>query len=55
MAKVSKFLKGNNIFFEKFGITQKASIEIKNILKADVNDLKKLHKYWFNNYFNEII
>ena len=55
MAKVSKFLKGNNIFFEKFGITQKSSIEIKNILKADVNYLEKLHKYWFNNYFNEII
>jgi len=55
IAMVSKFLKGNNIFFEKFGITQKSSIEIKNILKADVNYLEKLHKYWFNNYFNEII
>jgi len=55
MKKTSKILKDNNIYFEKIGITQKSFIEIKNILKADLNDLEKLNKYWFNNYFNESI
>ncbi len=55
MNKVSKFLKDNNIYFEKIGITQKSSIEIKNIFKADLIELEKLHKSWFINYFNEII
>jgi len=53
--KVIKFLKDNNVYFEKFGITQNSSIEIKNIFKTDLKDLAKLHKYWFNNYFNESI
>ncbi len=55
MKKVSKVLKDNNVYFEKFGITQKSSIEIKNVLKADLNDLEKLHKHWFNNYYDQSI
>ena len=53
--KVNKFLKNNNIYFERIGLTQKTYMEVKNIFKTSVVDLEKLHKYWFNNYFNENI
>ena len=53
--KVNKLLKNNNIYFERIGLTQKTYMEVKNEFKTSVVDLEKLHKYWFNNYFDENI
>ena len=50
-----KILKGNSIYFEKIGKTQAGYMEVKNEFKANLNEIKKLHKYWFSNYFGENI
>ena len=49
--EVNKILKDNSIYCEKIGKTQKDHLEIKNEFKISINELEKLHKHWFNNYF----
>jgi len=51
--RVNKILKDGNIYFEEIGKTQKTYMEIKNEFKSSVNDIAKLHKYWFKSYFKE--
>jgi len=53
LEEVSKILKDSNIHFDKIGKTQKEYMEIKNQFKVSINDIRKLHKSWFNNYFKE--
>ena len=53
LEEVSKILKDSNIHFDKIGKTQEEYMEIKNQFKISVNDIRKLHKFWFNNYFKE--
>jgi len=53
--EVYKMLKEANIYFEEIGKTQKTYMEIKNKFKKNVNDIAKLHKFWFNSYFGENI
>ena len=53
--EVNKILKDNNIYFEKIGKTQKGFMELEKKFKISISELSKLHKYWFNNYFEENI
>jgi len=53
--EVNKVLKDNGIYYEIIGKTQKIYLELKNEFKVSINELGKLHKYWFNDYFKENI
>ena len=53
MKRVNKILKDGNVYFEKIGKTQKTYLEVTNEFKKSIDDIEKLHKFWFNNYFKE--
>ena len=53
--EVEKILKHNNIYFDKIGITHGENLEIKNEFKISIDELDKSYKYWFDNYFKEMI
>ena len=55
MKVVNKILKDSNIYYELIGKTQKSYLEVKNELKISINELGKLNKFWFNDYFKENI
>ena len=55
MKNVKETLKGNGIYFEEIGKTQKKYIEIEKNFKVDLNEINKCGKFWFNNYFKEAI
>ena len=48
--KAEKVLKGNNIYFENIGFTQKDYFEIEGEMKIAVKDLCKSNNKWYNNY-----
>jgi len=52
--EVYKILKNNSIYYDFIGKTQKSYLEVKNDLKISINELGKLNKFWFNDYFKEI-
>ena len=54
MEEVSRILKDNSIYFEKIGKTQEKYMEVEKQFKITLNEIEKLHKYWFNNYFGEV-
>ncbi len=53
--KVSRILNDNSIYFENIGKTQEKYMEVKNEFKASLDEIEKLYKYWFHNYFGESI
>ena len=53
--EVIKILNDSNVFFEKVGITQENSMEVKGEFKVSLLELEALYKYWFNNYFEKKI
>ena len=55
MEEVSRILKDNSIYFEKIGKTQEKYMEVKNEFKASLDEIEKLYKYWFHNYFGESV
>ncbi len=55
MEELTRILKDNSIYFEKIGKTQEKYMEVKNQFKINLNEIEKLHKYWFNNYFKEAV
>ena len=50
IGKIESFLKSNNIYYEKIGMTQKKYFEIEDKIKMDTNDLFKINDQWYNNY-----
>jgi len=50
LPKVEKILKGNNIYYENVGSTQKDYFEIESELKINVKDLYKINNEWYNKY-----
>jgi len=50
LPKVEKILKGNNIYYENVGSTQKDYFEIESELKINVKDLYKVNNEWYNKY-----
>ena len=53
--EVSRILKDNSIYFEKIGKTQEKYIEVENEFKGSLDEIEKLYKYWFHNYFGESV
>ena len=50
LAKVEKFLKNSNIFYEIIGKTQENYFEIEGEMKINTNFLFKANNQWYNNY-----
>ena len=50
LPKVEKVLKGDDIYYEIIGITQKEYFEIEGELKINNKDLFKINNEWYNNY-----
>ena len=50
LAKVEKILKGNNVYYENIGYTQKDYFEVEGELKINVKDLFKINNEWYNKY-----
>ncbi len=50
LAKVEKFLKNSNIFYEIIGKTQEKYFEIEGEMKINTNFLFKANNQWYNNY-----
>tara|TARA_B100000029_G_scaffold172969_2_gene169427 strand:- start:1458 stop:3650 length:2193 start_codon:yes stop_codon:yes gene_type:complete len=51
--QVTKILEKNSIFFDIIGKTQKDYLELDKEFNIKLLDLKKLHSFWFNDYFKE--
>ena len=45
---MEKYLKENNIFYEKIGITQEKSFVIDKDINISVKELKKIKKWYYN-------
>ena len=50
LAKVEKFLKNSNIFYEIIGKTQEKYFEIEGEMKLDINVLYDINNQWYNNF-----
>ena len=50
MKTAEKILKGNNVYYENMGFTQKEHFEIEGELKISNKDLYKINNQWYNNY-----
>ena len=51
--EVSKILEKNSVYFELLGKTQVDFLELENDFKISIDDLSKLNKSWFKDYFKE--